>query len=355
MADSTVNPGTSRTLVTQTTVNDSSARNAINQLRGTDPKGSLGSAIPKQVTNVGAAISNGQVGTTSTVRVTFHRDPSDKNYSAASIWVKGYQGNSTPVQVAQSYESPATFVLNNTGEPVSILVQSTGNGGQAPLSSAPTTGITLPKSTTGGYSTQTITTYNVSNPPPAPATATADYMLGPGILNLGQAQASASVTLSGISPTLRVVSVCRFFLPAAISGFTKLDGSFSCNLGPGSHFAVGFYDTSGNKLWDSGALAVPNVVNTSISFTVPSLSLAIGTYYYAWTADDNGNTATWVDIGLRTLLFNASTTNGNVVNQGTVRAGTAANAATAGPALPSTLGAISVPGSSFVIPLVLFR
>jgi hypothetical protein len=160
------NPGISRSLILDTTLNDAASRNGINQIRGLDSKGSLGSGIPKHVTNVGASVAQAATGTTSTVRVTFHRDPSDKNYSAAGVWVKGYQGNNNPVQVAQSYESPATFVLNNTGEPVSILVQSVGNGGQAPLSSAPTTGITLPKSTVAGYGTGTTVAYTPASPPP---------------------------------------------------------------------------------------------------------------------------------------------------------------------------------------------
>jgi hypothetical protein len=161
------NPGVSRSLVLNTTLNDAASRNGINQLRGLDSKGSLGSGIPKHVTNVGASVAQASTGSTSTVRVTFHRDPSDKNYSAAGVWVKGYQGNNNPVQVAQSYESPATFVLNNTGEPVSILVQSVGNGGQAPLSSAPTTGITLPKSSVSGYGTGTTVSYTPKFPPPS--------------------------------------------------------------------------------------------------------------------------------------------------------------------------------------------
>jgi hypothetical protein len=185
-------------------------------------------------------------------------------------------------------------------------------------------------------------------------TITSPYMLGPGIFNLAQIPA---LILAAIAPVARVVSVCKFLLTATISGLTHLDGSFGCNLGPGSHFAIGIYSAAGDRLWTSGALFVPNVTNQSSSFTVPALSLTAGTtYYMAWTADDTGNTSTWCTQATNPLTFNSSTLDGNVINQGTVMVGTAANAATVGPVLPSTLGALSIPvDSSFRIPLVFFR
>ena len=55
------------------------------------------------------------------------------------------------MQVSSGVGSPTKFVLNNTGENVSFTVQAYGNGGSAPLTSAPTCGATLPQSTGGGF------------------------------------------------------------------------------------------------------------------------------------------------------------------------------------------------------------
>ena len=49
------NPGTSRSLVLNTTLNDAASRISVNPIRGQNVKGSLASGIPKQVTNVGAS------------------------------------------------------------------------------------------------------------------------------------------------------------------------------------------------------------------------------------------------------------------------------------------------------------
>lgn len=133
----------------------------LQQIRGINAKGSLGAGIPKHVTNVAVSLSGASGGATTKAVVTFHRDPSDRNYSSCQIWVKGYQGNSNPVKFAQSAESPATFTINNTGEPISVIAQAVGNSGEAPLNSAPTAGAALPKSTAGGYSTSSVTTGEV--------------------------------------------------------------------------------------------------------------------------------------------------------------------------------------------------
>lgn len=345
------NPGTSRAVPLKNTLLAAKSNNGINQIRGTAAKNATSFGVPKHVTNVGAAISTGSKGSTSTVRVTFHRDPSDKAYSATAIWVKGYQGNGNPVQVASSYESPATFVLNNTGEPVSVVAQATGNSGQAPLDAAPTTGLRLPKSNNGGFGTNTVTAYTTSNPPPSQSTNVA-YMLGPGIIS--PVQVSTLSVGDFAFPTPLVVSVCGFGLSAGIAGLTHLDGSFGSGSGPGSNFAVGFYDTSGNRLWSSGICHVANVSNVASSFTVPALTLAPGNYYMAWSSDDT-STTTWVTTSNAQLTFHSGSSDGNVINQGAVLVGTAANAATTGPVLPATLGTLSIPTSAIAIPLVLFR
>lgn len=129
----------------------------VNQIHGINPAGSTGAGIPKPVTNVTASIANASVGATSTVSVRFQRNPQDNNFAGVRIYAKGYQGNKTSVQVGGGQDSPCTVILNNTGESVTLVVQSVGNGGVSPLASSPTYGIKLPKSKTGGAGTSTIT------------------------------------------------------------------------------------------------------------------------------------------------------------------------------------------------------
>ena len=150
-----VNPGVNSVLVDPTPVLQS--RTLINQVRGVTQSGSTGSGIPKAVTNVQASISNAAKGTTSVVNVQFRRDPSDKAYSRVLIFAQGYQGNNTPVQLGSSTDSPATLVVNNTGEAITVIVQASGNGGAVPLAQCPSVGVQLPKSAAGGVGTNTKT------------------------------------------------------------------------------------------------------------------------------------------------------------------------------------------------------
>lgn len=276
------NPGVMRTLIVNTTLNDAQARNGVNQLRGQSQKNSQASGIPKQVTNVGASTSAAATGTTSTVRVTFHRDPSDKNYGAAAVWVKGYQGNNNPVQVAQSYESPATFVLNNTGEPLGIIVQSTGNGGQAPLSSSPTTGLRLPKSSVSGYSTSTTTAYTPSSPPPATgvsfSTSGQGWFAGAGMRYEGLLQ-NANTNAAITNTTANKVIVYQFSLdsPWTLSSCSYKLSSTSAS----THFNFGIYNASGSKVIDA---AFDGSLSTLQTVTFGPTTLSAGTYYFAASA-----------------------------------------------------------------------
>lgn len=147
----------------------------VNQIHGINPVGSTGSGIPKAVSNVAASISNASVGTTSTISVRFQRDPLDKNFAKIVIYAKGYQGNNTPVQVGSSADSPATVVLNNTGESVSLIVQAVGNGGVSPLASSPTTAIKLPTGTNGGFGTGTQTNLTTAQVGSATTSVESDF------------------------------------------------------------------------------------------------------------------------------------------------------------------------------------
>ena len=58
-----------------------SAGAGVSQIRGTTVSGSTGAGIPKHVTDIGTAMSNASTGSTSTVTVTFRRDPTDKAFA----------------------------------------------------------------------------------------------------------------------------------------------------------------------------------------------------------------------------------------------------------------------------------
>lgn len=95
--------------------------------------------------------------TMSLVSVSFTRNTFDKNYFATRIWVTGYQGNVQPQLILQSVDSPASFLLESTGETVVITGQPTNQSGiSAPFAGALTTTVTLS---------------GVVNAPPAPTIA----------------------------------------------------------------------------------------------------------------------------------------------------------------------------------------
>jgi hypothetical protein len=64
--------------------------NQVSQIRGGAVAGSTSGGIPNHVTEVSARVSAASSGNTSTVTVTFHRDPSDPNFSQAKILIRGY-------------------------------------------------------------------------------------------------------------------------------------------------------------------------------------------------------------------------------------------------------------------------
>src|SRR6185312_11793666 len=135
-----------------------------------NPVASAGSlTAPSHVQNVQAQIKKASDITTK-VTVTFQRNPQDYAFVDARVFVSGYKGNSQPVQVA-SGQSPVSFSLENTGEPVAVTVQASGNLGQAPLSTAPSTTLqltktalaTTPTTSGNGPGTATFQTQGVNN------------------------------------------------------------------------------------------------------------------------------------------------------------------------------------------------
>lgn len=132
----------------------------VNQLHGINTAGSTGAGIPKQVFGVATSVIPSSSGMTSVITVTFQRNPSDRTFTGVVVFIKGYQGNQNPVQMAHSATSPVQFTVNNTGENLSLSVQAIGNAGRAPIASAPIAGIKLPFSALGGAGSTTQTNAN---------------------------------------------------------------------------------------------------------------------------------------------------------------------------------------------------
>jgi hypothetical protein len=192
------------------------AGSGINQIRGINRSGATGAGIPQHVTNVNSGIANAQAGSTSTVTVTFRRDPTDVNFGGVVVWMKGYQSNPSPVQAASGSDSPITFIVNNTGEAISLIVQATGNGGSAPLNTAPTTGISLPKSTGGGVGTTTVV-----SPPAISGSASAGQLakFATPATTLTGANLSGDVVTSG-----SVATTVQKIQGTPVTSSTPLDG-----------------------------------------------------------------------------------------------------------------------------------
>lgn len=318
----------------------------LNQIRGVAAKGSTGAGVPRHVSNVAARISTASEGTTSAISVTYSRDPSDTSHSKVNVYVSGYQGNKTPVQVASGSESPVTFVLNNTGETLSIRVQSQGNSGAAPLDTAPTAGIQLAKSTAGGFGVQT-TTSTPPTPPPTPPVF--DAFWGPGIVSDSVILGGSGGTFVSLVGSADEVRVSMFSLT---DDFTITKVSTSCsNNAIGRKASFGIYSLAGNLLLDSGQFlfATSPTVQTN---TIAAVTLSAGVYFFAQTASDHpGDTFTGFQNNTDPSKFQA------IANANLMRMGVAASVSSVG-VLPATLGAITpaLPGASNIgIALPLFE
>lgn len=173
----------------------------LSQIRGVAAKGSTGAGIPRHVTNVSSSIAKASTGATNAVTVTFSRDPADTSHSKVNVYVRGYQGNKSPVQIASGSESPVTFVVNNTGETISILVQAQGNAGAAPLDTAPSTGVQLPKSTSGGYGAETVVGVGVTG---APISGELAVFSGPSSITNGNLSGDVTTTNSAVATVVAI-------------------------------------------------------------------------------------------------------------------------------------------------------
>lgn len=155
----------------------------------------------------------------------------------------------------------------------------------------------------------------------------------------------------GAAMTLNRVYFVRFTIPFSI---TIKRATVWCTSNVGTpNLSCGIYDSNGNKLLDSGVFAL-NATAAKFSNTFAAVTLAAGTYYFAWALSNSAsgsfggmNTST-ADNNAFVSIFNAITSN----------FGFAANAFAAG-ALPATLGALTAfaanPGGTFGIPSCFFE
>lgn len=104
--------------------------------------GAVNQSIPRQLSKV--RVSHVQISPTQTrITVQFTRDASDPNYSGTKVWLKGYNGRNNIVSVAQGTDSPISFIVDRTGDGVSVIAQANGNTGAALLSGAQVSSLKL--------------------------------------------------------------------------------------------------------------------------------------------------------------------------------------------------------------------
>lgn len=91
-------------------------------------------SFPKPVLNLRMTrypLPNNQV----RVTVHFQRDPADKAYQSANVYLK--QGNGTHNIVASTSDTQTSFVVPKTGASSVVTVQSVGSGSAVPVANSP--------------------------------------------------------------------------------------------------------------------------------------------------------------------------------------------------------------------------
>jgi hypothetical protein len=365
-----INPGRFRPVIIPSPEHVNRAM--IAQIRG-QAANHPGFGIPFHVYGVSSTISPAASGATSAVTVAFSRNPGDAAYGGVKLFAKGYQGNQNLTQVGGGVESPITAILNNTGEPVSLFVQSTGNGGSAPIASAPSVGVNLPLAAAGGFG-KTTNAPGV-NKLIGDVTGTAAGTTIPTTLAAidGTAVSAASPT-SGTylfyngtawvpyNPFLAAPSWhdsgeggpyawnpnggaigkfgggIFFFMFKLAYTFTFKRCSFrAVTGGSGSQSAFGIYSADGTTKyisWDS----IATTSTTNYSVTAGPVTLQPGLYMFAY-ASTGGTQAPNTDSGYSTSGSSDATEAWNL--DGTyVRSGQAGNTLSSG-AMPSALGSLA--------------
>jgi hypothetical protein len=130
--------------------------------------------IPMQLLSITATESpvKQQDRTFSQVSVSFTRDGGDKAYGFTRIYLKGYKGNSDPVLQTEGRESPITFLLETTGETISVIGMPVGlSGTTADIALAQSAAVVLD---------------GVISAPPAPSISQALLTITAGATTVGQ-------------------------------------------------------------------------------------------------------------------------------------------------------------------------
>lgn len=327
-----VNGGVSSPLKFDQTLLKVSSGAGLNQVRGINNTNSTGNGIPAQVTNISTSLANASTGNTSNLTITFRRDPSDVTYAGVTVWATGYQGSTAKTQLAAGVDSPINVVLSNTGESVSIQVQAYGNGGAAPLSSAPTAGVRLPLGASGfGPSTNTGGAMAIVSPGCWLTGSGCDYL----VLSSPSSPGQFSISGSAFTPKIWLV---RFPFTMTVKSMNLRMNSLSPAASL-SAFAVYSSVAPYTKLfaWDS-----IDTSNTSPGggriFTLPApYTMGPGFYYYASAASV---TSVFGTEGLYTTTGSSDSSRPWNTN-GVIRTGSAANPMSAGGVMPATLGVLS--------------
>jgi hypothetical protein len=362
------------------------SRNLINQIRSTAPAGAKGWGIPLHVFNVSVNASPAAKGTTSAVSVNFQRNAADPHFGGVKLFARGYQGNPSLTEIGSGTESPITAVLQNTGEPISIVAQAFGNNGQAPIATAPSTGMKLPQSISGGYGTGTnapgvnkligdvtgnatgttiSTTLSAIDGTPvvagSPTAGTYLFYNGTNWIPYNPFLAAPSWHDSGEGGPYawnpnggaigKNTGQVFFFMFKLAYTFTFKRCSFrAVTGGAGSLSAFGIYSPDGTtKLISWDAIATTSTTNYSV--TAGPVTLQPGLYLFAY-ACSGGTQAPNTDSGYSTSGTSDTSEAWNL--DGTyIRSGAGANALSAG-AMPSSLGALSTAGVPATIMHVTF-
>lgn len=327
------------------------ARNQLQQLKVTGSQVRPSNAAPNPVPSAGSLTSpqhvqNVQVKTqktsdiTSKVTVTYQRNPQDYQFVDTRVFVSGYKGNPAPVQVASGV-SPVSFSLENTGEPVAVTVQSSGNLGQAPISTAPTATLQLVKTPLATTPTPAGNGTGGGGSSAEVGTSTSKFWGG-----RGEPNPELVGTTATLSASTNKVSVCRFKLcsKCLVRSITWTQASTSV----GHNYSFGIYDANGNLLLQTTFLSTSS--SGPINATITPVQLNSADYYFAWV-DESGGFISIKGISLDDQ-FN------QILNFDTVPpfpVAFAANNAVAG-VLPSALGALTANSLplSHSIPAVLF-
>lgn len=208
-----------------------------------------------------------------------------------------------------------------------VKVNGVNTSDQNTLNLVAGSGITL---TPGSSGTVTISNSGVGG-------GITDFFLSNGAMV--QQSVSATGSVKGASDNL--VLVMKIDIPAQCTvhkvSFVQADGN-----DPNENLSLALYDSSGNKILDTGVLVFDAGAGSTKTVTLSSpVVIAAGTYYFAQSAQYVGSPSNPVNTYTWGTTTNASLDKGAQLYQSTAtRFATAANSRSGG-VMPSTLGALT--------------